>query len=133
MNSHCCDGRIASDIKLDYTKGEKAKARCSFDIAWNDYKKVGHFFHCIAWGKTAEAIGDHCVKGDRVLLRSELRQAKWQTRDGQNRSRLELLVQEATFLSPPPAAQGSPDPDVGASLPSDADAPPPDPDDEIPF
>ncbi len=37
-------------------------------IAWNDFKREGHFFNAVAFKKTGEAIYNNCKKGDRIVI-----------------------------------------------------------------
>ena len=42
----------------------------------------------------SENVAGSLAKGDRVLVTGKLKMNQWQTDDGQNRSKLELLVNE---------------------------------------
>lgn len=76
-------------------------------IAVNKKTKNGDtvtFVDFKAFGKTAELMVKYIGKGDKVLLDGELQLDRWQTKDGDNRSKLVMYVNTATFM--PKAATG---------------------------
>jgi len=72
--------RITKDLELKYTNDNKAILR--FSVAQNDYKKDGHFFNCVAFGKTAELIANYCHKGDMIFIQGELWNNNYDKPDG---------------------------------------------------
>lgn len=46
------------------------------------------------WGQSAEEFGKSCLKGDRVLVRGELRQERWEDKEGKKRELLKIKVWE---------------------------------------
>lgn len=68
---------------------------------WEDYP---NFIDCVMMGKRAEAIQGRLVKGALVTVDGQLRQSRWETRDGDKRSKVEILVNEIV----PPMKQEEP-------------------------
>lgn len=62
---------------------------------WEDYP---NFVDCTMFGTRAEAIHRYLSKGSKVAIEGKLRYSSWE-RDGQKRSKLEVIVDEIEFLS----------------------------------
>jgi single-strand DNA-binding protein len=86
----------------------------SFSIAVNKRSKSSDgqkkedvsFFDCDAWNKTGELVLQYCKKGKSVLVEGHLQQERWQTQDGQNRSKVKIVADNVQFLSPKTDGQG---------------------------
>lgn len=108
INSVILVGRLTRDAELKYTSS--GTAVCKFAIAVNRSRKNGeswedeaHFFDVVLWGRQGEAIHQYLAKGKQVGVTGELRQNRWQTDDGQNRSRVEIHALNVQLLG---GAQG---------------------------
>ena len=97
MNSINLIGNLTRDAERVQTQGGTALAK--FGIAWNDYKKEAHFYDCTLWGPAAESIGQYLTKGKKIGISGELRQERWQDKDGGNRSKHVINVRNVTFAS----------------------------------
>ena len=62
---------------------------------WEDYP---NFVDCTMFGARAEAVSRFLSKGAKVAIEGKLRYSSWE-RDGQRRSKLEVIVDEIEFLS----------------------------------
>ncbi len=51
------------------------------------------------FGTRAEAVSRFLAKGNKVAIEGKLRYSSWE-RDGQRRSKLEVIVDEIEFMSP---------------------------------
>lgn len=59
------------------------------------------FVDCEAFGKPAEIINQYCNKGKPLLIEGRLRLDQWQDRDGNNRSKLKVVVENFQFVDAP--------------------------------
>ena len=84
----------------------------SFGIAVNDRRKnpqtgewedYPNYIDCTMFGTRAEAVGRYISKGSKVAIEGKLRYSSWE-RDGQKRSKLEVIVDEIEFMNSRPAA-----------------------------
>ena len=134
-------GRLTRDAELKYTNSGQAVSRIGIainqrrrrDDQWVD---EAHFFDCVVWGRTAEALNPYLVKGKQVGIEGQLRQDRWE-QDGRNRSRVEIFVNNLQLLGgrndgaaprdDSPAGRAS-QPRGGAPVPAADDF-----DDDIPF
>jgi single-strand DNA-binding protein len=96
-------GRLTREAELKYTGG--GTAICKFSIAVNRSRKSGegwtdeaHFFDIVLWGRQGEAISKYLSKGKQVAVAGELRQNRWTTDDGQNRSKVEVHANNVQLL-----------------------------------
>lgn len=62
---------------------------------WEDYP---NFVDCTLFGNRAEAMGRILRKGIKVAIEGKLRYSKWQDKSGQNRSKLEVIVDEIDLM-----------------------------------
>lgn len=62
---------------------------------WEDYP---NFVDCTMFGTRAQKIAPYLRKGTKVAIDGRLRWSQWE-RDGQKRSKLEVIVDEIEFLS----------------------------------
>ena len=62
---------------------------------WEDYP---NFIDCVMFGTRAEAIPRYLSKGTKVAIEGRLRYSSWE-RDGQKRSKIEVVVDEIEFMS----------------------------------
>ncbi|MBR5260137.1 MAG: single-stranded DNA-binding protein [Eggerthellaceae bacterium] len=62
---------------------------------WEDYP---NFIDCTMFGARAEAIAKYLTKGTKVCIEGKLRWSQWE-RDGQKRSKIEVIVDELEFMS----------------------------------
>ena len=95
-------GRLTRDAELKYTNSGQAVSNIGIainqrrrrDDQWVD---EAHFFDCVVWGKTAEALNQYLVKGKQVGVEGQLRQSRWE-QDGRTRSRVEIFVNNLQLL-----------------------------------
>lgn len=62
---------------------------------WEDYP---NFIDCTMFGACAESVSKFLSKGSKVAIEGKLRWSQWK-RDGEKRSKLEVIVDEIEFMS----------------------------------
>ncbi len=92
-------GNLTKEIELKKTTTGKTLA--AFTVAVNGMNDEVTFVDCVAWEKAAESLHRLTTKGSPVLLEGRLVQNKWQDKDGNSRSRLEVHAQRALSQAPP--------------------------------
>ena len=99
-------GNLTRDPELRATAG--GTQILSFGVAVNDRRKnpqtgawedVPNFVDCIVFGQRAEAVSRFITKGSKVAIEGKLRFSSWETKDGDRRSKLEVIVDEIDFMS----------------------------------
>lgn len=108
-------GNLTRDPELRATTG--GTQVLSFGMAVNDRRKnqqtgewedYPNFVDCTMFGSRAEKISRYLTKGCKVAVEGKLRYSQWE-RDGQKRSKLEIIVEEIEFLSRQQAAEPEPE------------------------
>ena len=98
-------GNLTRDPELRATAG--GTQVLSFGVAVNDRRKNPqsgewedhpNFVDCTMFGARAEAVGRYLSKGSKVAIEGRLRYSSWE-RDGQRRSKLEVVVDEIELMS----------------------------------
>ena len=57
-----------------------------------------NFIQVEAWGKPAEIISEYCQKGSKLLVIGELKQNRFQDKEGQNREKVYVNLDKFEFL-----------------------------------
>jgi len=96
-------GNLTRDPEVRYTPNGIAVA--SFAIAVNRKYKQGDetkeevsYIDIVVFGKQAESCGQYISKGDSVLIDGRLQQRRWETEEGQKRSKVEVVAQSVNFM-----------------------------------
>jgi len=97
-------GNITRDPELRSTPS--GTQVCGFSVAVNrnyrdgsgEQKENVSFFDCSAWGKSGEIIAQYAKKGSGILVSGRLEQRSWEDKEGQKRSRVEIVVEDFNFI-----------------------------------
>jgi single-strand DNA-binding protein len=115
INNVTLVGRLVRDAEARTTKSGKNIA--AFTIAVSGIEKeYVDFIDCLAWGKTADVVTKYTSKGKRVGIVGKLHINKYETKDGEKRSRAEVIVNSIQLLS---SAEASKKEDAEEAKPSD--------------
>ena len=107
-------GNLTRDPELRATTG--GTQVLSFGMAVNDRRKnqqtgewedYPNFVDCTMFGSRAEKVSRYLTKGCKVAVEGKLRYSQWE-RDGQKRSKLEVIVEEIELMSRQQAAEPAP-------------------------
>ena len=97
-------GNLTRDPEVRYTP--QGTSVCNFGIAVNRKFKQGDeakeevtFINIVVFGKQADTCGQYLNKGSSVLVEGRLKENRWETEEGQKRSRHEVVAQSVRFLS----------------------------------
>lgn len=96
-------GNLTRDPEIRYTP--QGTSVCTFGIAVNRRYKQGDevkeettFINVVVFGKQADTCGQYLNKGRAVLIEGRLQERRWETEEGQQRSRHEVVAQTVRFL-----------------------------------
>jgi single-strand DNA-binding protein len=119
-------GNLTKDPEIRYTPSGTPVA--TFGLAVNRRYKQGEelkeevcYIDIVVFGKQAEHCGQYLSKGQGVIVDGRLQQRRWETDDGQKRSKHEIVAQTINFLPKRPdqagpsgaaGAKGAPAPDA---------------------
>ena len=112
INRVAISGNLTKDGELRRT--QSGTAILSLGVAVNDRRKntqtgewedYANFIDCVLFGPRADSIAKYLVKGTKVAIDGKLRWSQWE-RDGQKRSKIEVVVEEIEFMSRNEGQQG---------------------------
>lgn len=96
-------GNLTRNPELRYTPSGTPVA--SFGLAVSrrfkqgeDLKEEVCFVDIVVFGKQAEHCGQYLSKGNGAIVEGRLQQRRWETEDGQKRSKHEVVAQTVTFM-----------------------------------
>lgn len=97
MNLVVLIGRLTRDPELKF--GQSGKAYSRFSIAVDNPMKKGEadFINCVAFGKTAELIGEYMRKGSKIGVNGRLQMNRYEV-NGEKRTSYDVLVEQIEFL-----------------------------------
>lgn len=105
INRAIISGNLTRDPELRRT--QSGMAIMSFGVAVNDRRRnsqtgewedYANFIDCTMFGNRAESLANILAKGMKVAIEGKLRWSQWE-RDGQKRSKIEVVVDELEFMS----------------------------------
>lgn len=90
-------GRITKDLELKQA-GQTQVTNFSLAVD-NPFKKDDtSFFDIVAFGKTAQLLNNYCGKGSKILIEGNLKQDRFQDKEGHNRSVVRVIANRIEFL-----------------------------------
>lgn len=102
MNKIILLGRLTADPEVKYTNTGKAVAQ--FTLAVNRPIKNAEgnyeadFINVVVWNKTAEVVGNHIQKGQRLLVEGRLQIRNYTAQDGSKRYVTEVIADRVEFI-----------------------------------
>lgn len=103
MNVVVLIGRLTRDPELKFGQSGKAYSRFSLAVDRPFQKGEADFINCVAFGKTAELIGEYLRKGRKVAVNGRLQMNRYET-NGEKRTSYDVLVENIEFVE---SRQGS--------------------------
>ena len=93
-------GRLTKEAEIkSYQSQSGMNSLARFTLAVTRDKDNTDFIPCTAFGKTAEIIEKYTDKGSQIAVDGTLKQNRWTTQSGENRSALDVNVQKVALLS----------------------------------
>lgn len=114
LNTVTLGGNLCRDAEL--RMAASGTAVLSFSVAvnesvkdrngeWSDYP---NYIDCTMFGRRAESVAPYLAKGAYVAVVGRLHQNRWKTQEGQNRSKVEVFVDNVHFESRVDRAEAAP-------------------------
>lgn len=97
-------GNLTRDVELRYTANNTPVAGWGMAInrKWKNQQGEQQeevvFVDLDAFGRVAEVVNQYVRKGDPLLIEGRLKLDQWQDRDGNNRSKLKVVVESVQLL-----------------------------------
>ncbi len=97
-------GNLTRDPNLSYTPGQTAVSEFGLAVNRKWTKTDGSkgeevlFIECQVYGKRAEVINKHFVKGSPIFVQGRLKLEQWSGDDGKQHSRIRVVVENFEFI-----------------------------------
>jgi single-strand DNA-binding protein len=104
LNKVMLMGNLTRDPELRYLPSNMAVVNIGLAInrRWKNQQGESQedttFVDCEAFGRTAEVINQYLKKGRPIYIEGRLKLDQWQDRDGNNRSRMKVVVESFEFI-----------------------------------
>ena len=105
-------GNLTRDPELRYTPSNLpiVKLGIAINRRWRNQQGAQQeettFVDCDAFGTTAEAINQYLKKGRPIFIEGRLRLDQWQDKEGNNRSKLMVVIENFQFVDSRAQAEG---------------------------
>jgi single-strand DNA-binding protein len=88
-----------------------------------EWEEFPNFLDCVTFGSRADGLAKVLTKGAKVAIEGKLRWSQWETKEGQKRSKVEILIDDLEFFSARPNTGGGSDYNAGATQYAASSAP----------
>ncbi|MEO1007210.1 MAG: single-stranded DNA-binding protein [Planctomycetota bacterium] len=137
-------GNLTRDPEVRHTPQNTAVANIGLAVNRRYRTQSGEnreettFVDCEAWGRSAEVMAQYLKKGRPVFVEGRLKLDQWQDQQGNNRSKLKVVIENFQFVDSREGGGGGGGGDYssassGGGQQGNYDAQPVPPDDDIPF
>jgi single-strand DNA-binding protein len=98
-------GHLGRDPEMRYTPSGKPVTTFTVAVSrsWNSGDGERHteteWFNIVAWGNLAETCKQYLAKGQLVYIEGRLQTRRWEDKEGQKHTSVEIVANEMTFLS----------------------------------
>lgn len=103
MNSVQLTGNLCKDIKLEYTKSNKAYLENTIAVPRERKNEDGiresDFINFVAFENKAEYLGKFAKKGDKIEIEGKIRKDTWQDKDGNYKEKTQIVVDKTQILT----------------------------------
>ncbi len=112
MNIAIILGRLTKNPDIKVSQSGMTIAR--FTLAVNcgykkDQKQEADFINCVAFGKTAESIGNYVYKGHRLLVEGRIQTGSYTSKSGEKKYTTEISVNRVEFIEKRSGSSGQGD------------------------
>lgn len=90
-------GNITNDLEVK-PAGQSQVLKFGLGVRGNFKKDETNFVQIEAWGKSAELIEQYCQKGSKLLVIGELKQDRFDDKEGNKREKIKVNVDRFEFL-----------------------------------
>jgi single-strand DNA-binding protein len=98
MNSVAIIGRLTQETAIKYSQSGTAILKNTVAVNRKFKKDETDFINLLAFGKTAELIGNHLNKGDQVGIEGHIQTGSYENSEGKKVYTFEVVVDNLTFI-----------------------------------
>lgn len=102
MNSVNLIGRLSNSPEIRHTTNNQVVCRFTLAVTRRFKNPAGDyeadFINCVAFGKTAELIGNYVEKGQQLAVEGRIKTGSYTAQDGSKRYTTDVVVENVYFL-----------------------------------
>lgn len=108
LNKVMLMGNLTRDPELRFTQNNTAVTKLGLAVnrRWRnqsgEQQEETCFVDCTAFGRTGEVLNQYLKKGRPVFIEGRLHLNQWQDKEGQNRSKMEVIIESFEFIDSRP-------------------------------
>ena len=91
LNVVVLQGNLVADPEIVGKESNVARFTVAVNSGFGENKDTA-FVDCVAFGKQVETIKEYFEKGKQIIIRGAIRQNRWKNEEGENRSKLEVVL-----------------------------------------
>ena len=103
MNSVNLIGRLSNSPEIRHTANNQVVCRFTLVVTRRFKNQAGDyeadFINCVAFGKTAELIGNYVEKGQQLAVEGRIQTGSYTAQDGSKRYTTDVVVENITFIN----------------------------------
>lgn len=103
MNSVNLIGRLSNSPEIRHTTNNQVVCRFTLAVTRRFKNQAGdyeaNFINCVAFGKTAELIGNYVEKGQQLAVEGRIQTSSYTAGDGSKRYTTDVVVENITFIN----------------------------------
>lgn len=103
MNSVNLIGRLSNSPEIRHTANNQVVCRFTLAVTRRFKNQAGDyeadFINCVAFGKTAELIGNYVEKGQQLAVEGRIQTGSYTAQDGSKRYTTDVVVENITFIN----------------------------------
>ncbi|MBC8202234.1 MAG: single-stranded DNA-binding protein [Planctomycetes bacterium] len=122
-------GNLTRDPQLKQTPNNMSVAEiglaCNrkFNSKDGEMREEVTYVDCEAWGRTAETMAKYLSKGKPVFVEGRLKLDQWQDKEGNNRSKLRVVIESFQFIDSRGGQSSTPPQAAATTAPPSDDVP----------
>lgn len=106
LNRICLMGRIGRDLELKKTNSGVSVVSFPLAVDCNGKDAGTDWIDCVAWRGTAEVLCNYADKGRMIVVEGRLQSRKWEDKDGNKRTAIEVVADSVYFGDSKPQEGG---------------------------
>lgn len=91
LNVVVLQGNLVADPEIVGKESNVARFTIAVNSGFGENKDTA-FVDCVAFGKQVETIKEYFEKGKQIIVKGVIRQNRWEDKEGQKRSKLEVVL-----------------------------------------
>ena len=103
MNSVNLIGRLSNSPEIRHTTNNQVVCRFTLAVTRRFKNPAGDyeadFINCVAFGRTAELIGNYVEKGQQLAVEGRIQTGSYTAQDGSKRYTFDVVVENITFIN----------------------------------